>query len=148
MSNADTLSRIFVLMDEKDFPSIRELLAPDFSAKFGGNPPMGVEEWVGMGQMMYAAFPDGEHTFYETYEVGDRVFSRASFSGTHTGDFMGVPPTGTLNRGGASATAGGLGCIAASEGARLRGFDARNGKVLWGADLAGKGRGGPVKYEG
>ena len=55
---------------------------------------MGVEEWAGMGQMMYAAFPDGKHTFEETYEVGDRVFSRARFSGTHTGDFMGMPATG------------------------------------------------------
>ena len=94
MSNADTLHRIFALMDEKDFPSIRELLAPEFSAVFGGNPPMGVEEWAGMGQMMYGAFPDGKHTFDETYEIGDRVFSRASVSGTHTGDFMGMPPTG------------------------------------------------------
>ena len=94
MSNADTLHRIFTLMDEKDFAAIRELLAPEFRALFGGNPPMGVEEWAGMGQMMYAAFPDGKHSFDETYEIGDRVFSRASFSGTHTGDFMGVPPTG------------------------------------------------------
>ena len=36
MSNADTLRLIFSLMDEKDFPSIRELLAPEFSAVFGG----------------------------------------------------------------------------------------------------------------
>ena len=94
MSNADTLRRIFSLMDGKDFPSIRELLAPEFSAVFGGNPPMGVEEWAGMGQVFYAAFPDGTHTIDETFEIGDRVFSRGSFSGTHTGDFMGMPPTG------------------------------------------------------
>ena len=94
MSNADTLRRIFSLMDEKDFPSIRELLASEFSAFLGGNPPMGVEEWAGMGQMFYAAFPDGKHTFDEMFEIGDRVFSRGSFSGTHTGDFMGMPPTG------------------------------------------------------
>ena len=94
MSNAATLRRIFSLMDEKDFPSIRELLAPEFSAVFGGNPPMGVEEWAGMGQMFYAAFPDGTHTIYEIFEIGDRVFHRGSFSGTHTGEFMGIPPTG------------------------------------------------------
>lgn len=94
MSNADTLRRIFSLMDEKDFASIRELLAPEFSAVLGGNPPMSVEEWQGMGQMFFAAFPDGKHAFHETFEVGDHVFMRASFSGTHTGDFMGMPPTG------------------------------------------------------
>ncbi|MGH3065929.1 MAG: ester cyclase [Gaiellaceae bacterium] len=94
MSNADTLRRIFSLMDEHDFASIRELLATEFSAIFGGNPPMGVEEWAGMSQMFYAAFPGGKHTIHEIFEVDDHVFHRGSFSGTHTGDFMGMPPTG------------------------------------------------------
>lgn len=94
MSNADTLRRIFSLMDEKDVSAIRELIAPEFSAVLGGNPPMSADEWAGMGEMMYAAFPDGKHTIHETFEIGDRVVLRGSFSGTHTGDFMGIPPTG------------------------------------------------------
>jgi predicted ester cyclase len=94
VSNADTLRRIFSLMDEKNVSAIRELIAPEFSAVLGGNPPMSVDEWAGMGEMMYAAFPDGRHTIQETFEIGDRVVLRGSFSGTHTGDFMGIPPTG------------------------------------------------------
>ena len=94
MSNADTLCRIFSLMDEKDVSAIRELIAPEFSAVLGGNPPMSADEWAGMGEMMYAAFPDGKHTIHETFEIGDRVVLRGSFSGTHSGDFMGMPPTG------------------------------------------------------
>ena len=50
-------------------------------------------------------------------------------------DALGVPPTGTLNRGGPIATAGGLVFIAASQDARFRAFEARTGKVLWTADL-------------
>ena len=38
--------------------------------------------------------PDGKHTFDETLEIGDRVAYRGSFSSTHTGDLMGIPPTG------------------------------------------------------
>lgn len=94
MSNADTLRHIFSLMDEKDVSAIRELIAPEFSAVVGGNPPMNVDEWAGMGEMMYAAFPDGKHTVHETLEIGDRVVLRGSFSGTHSGDFMGMPPSG------------------------------------------------------
>jgi predicted ester cyclase len=94
VSNADTLRRVFALMDERDYPSIRELLALEFSAVMGGNPPMGFEEWEGMGRMIYAGCPDGKHAFDETFEIGDRVASRGSFSGTHTGDLMGIPPTG------------------------------------------------------
>jgi predicted ester cyclase len=94
MSKTDTLRRLFSLMDEKNDPAIRELLAPDFSAVMGSNPPMSADEWAGMGEMMYAAFPDGKHTIDETLEVGDRVVLRGSFSGTHAGEFMGMPPTG------------------------------------------------------
>ena len=94
MSNADTLRRIFSLMDEKDVSAIRELISPEFSAVLGGNPPMSADEWAGLGEMMYAAFPDGKHSIHETFEIGDRVVLRGSFSGTHTGDFMGIPPTG------------------------------------------------------
>ena len=36
MSNADTLRHVFSLMDEKNVPAIRELLAPGFSAVMGG----------------------------------------------------------------------------------------------------------------
>jgi predicted ester cyclase len=90
--NADTLHRIFALMDEQDFASIQELLVPEFSAVFG-DAPLGVEEWFGMTAMMYAAF-DGTHAIDETFEVDDHVFLRGRFIGTHTGDFMGVPATG------------------------------------------------------
>ncbi len=94
MSNADTLHRVFTLMDEHDDRAIRELLAPGFTAVMGGNPPMSADEWAGMGEMMYVAFPDGKHTIEETLEIGDRVVLRGRFTATHTGEFMGMPPTG------------------------------------------------------
>ena len=94
MSNADTLHRVFSLMDRHDFATIREHTAPDFAAVFGGT-SLGFDEWVGMSEMMYAAFPDGTHTLHETFEVDDRVFARGTFGGTHTADFMGTPATGT-----------------------------------------------------
>jgi predicted ester cyclase len=94
MSNADTLRRVFSLMDEKDDRSIRQLLAPGFSAVISGGPPMGADEWADMGEMMYAAFADGKHTIDEILEIGDRVVLRGCFTGTHSGEFMGMPATG------------------------------------------------------
>jgi predicted ester cyclase len=93
LSNADTLHRVFALMDQQDFAAIREHVAPNFGAVFG-NTPLGFEEWAGMSGMMYSAFPDGQHTLHETFEVDDRVFVRGNFNGTHRGDFMGTPATG------------------------------------------------------
>jgi predicted ester cyclase len=81
-------------MDEQDNDAIREFVAQDLSVVFGSNPPIGVDEWLGFSGMMYAAFPDGTHTFEEAFEVDDRVIVRGSFSGTHEGDFMGIPATG------------------------------------------------------
>jgi predicted ester cyclase len=95
MTNANTLRRLFDLMDQKNHSAIQELLGPGFSATIGGNPPMDAEQWAGMGTMFYAAFPDGKHTIAEAIDVGsDRVFLRGSFTGTNTGSFMGMPPTG------------------------------------------------------
>ena len=53
-------------------------------------------------------------------------------------DALGVPTTGTPNRGGPIATAGGLVFIAASQDARFRAFDAQTGKVLWVAESDGE----------
>lgn len=94
MSNADTLRRIFACMDAHDLAPIRDLLAPGFTAIVSGSQPMTVDEWEGMGEMMYAAFPDATHTIDDILEVDDRVALRGSFAGTHAGEFMGIPPTG------------------------------------------------------
>lgn len=94
MSNADTLRCIFAYMDDHDLTPIRELLAPGFTAVISGSPPMNADEWEAMGQMMYAAFPDATHTIDDILEIDDRVVLRGSFTGTHAGEFMGMPPTG------------------------------------------------------
>jgi quinoprotein glucose dehydrogenase len=61
-------------------------------------------------------------------------------------DRKGVAPTGTPNRGGPIATAGGLVFVAASQDARFRAFDARTGQVLWTADLSENGRAVPMTF--
>ena len=44
--------------------------------------------------MFLAAFPDFHHTTEFTVAEGDRVAQRLTASGTMTGEFMGMPPTG------------------------------------------------------
>lgn len=43
---------------------------------------------------LFAGFPDVKVTRVEQHEVGDKVYTYAFWEGTHTGAFMGVPPTG------------------------------------------------------
>ena len=47
-----------------------------------------------LSKMMLAAFPDFRVTVHELLQDGDKVVARATFSGTHRGEFMGVPATG------------------------------------------------------
>ena len=44
--------------------------------------------------MMLAAFPDFRVTVHELLQDGDKVVARVTFSGTHEGEFMGVPASG------------------------------------------------------
>jgi steroid delta-isomerase-like uncharacterized protein len=41
-----------------------------------------------------AGFPDSQVTVDDMIAEGDRVATKKTFKGTHTGDFMGIPPTG------------------------------------------------------
>jgi steroid delta-isomerase-like uncharacterized protein len=42
----------------------------------------------------FAAFPDLQATFLDTFAEGDKVVSRIELEGTHVGPLMGIPPTG------------------------------------------------------
>ena len=44
--------------------------------------------------MMLAAFPDFRATVHDILQDGDKVVARVTFSGTHQGEFMGVPASG------------------------------------------------------
>ncbi|MCP8310334.1 MAG: ester cyclase [Candidatus Methylarchaceae archaeon HK01M] len=44
--------------------------------------------------MGFKAFPDWHETIEDIIAEGDKVWVRLSYTGTHKGEFMGLPPTG------------------------------------------------------
>lgn len=56
--------------------------------------PFGPEEMKGTVEMITAAFPDNRHEIEEVLAEGDTVVLRCTLTGTHRGEFMGIPPTG------------------------------------------------------
>lgn len=45
-------------------------------------------------KMMLGAFPDFRATVDEILQDGDKIVARVTFSGTHEGEFMGMPASG------------------------------------------------------
>jgi steroid delta-isomerase-like uncharacterized protein len=56
--------------------------------------PFGPEEMKGTVRMVTAGFPDNRHDVEEMVAEGDKVVVRCTLTGTHEGEFMGIPPTG------------------------------------------------------
>lgn len=84
---------IYRSIDAQEFDRVEERVSPRFEACMGGK-RLNFEAWRGMGQMFMTAFPDGHHVFDLTEAAGDYVLLHGFFTGTHTGDFQGLPATG------------------------------------------------------
>jgi steroid delta-isomerase-like uncharacterized protein len=82
-------------INQKNLDALNELVAEDFveHIPFPGQGP-GRE---GLRQVLSAfisAFPDIRWTLEEQIAEGEKVVSRFTMTGTHRGEFLGIPPTG------------------------------------------------------
>jgi steroid delta-isomerase-like uncharacterized protein len=72
-----------------------EVCSPDYAAHFPSNSEsMTQEEHFQAWQMMKKAFPDVKDTIVDAIAKDDKVVLRVIIGGTHSGEFMGIPPTG------------------------------------------------------
>jgi len=69
-------------------------IAPTATFYMAGSPPMNREQVQGLLRVFYGAFSGLHHTFEDQMAEGDKVMSRITLHGTHTGAFQGIPPTG------------------------------------------------------
>jgi predicted ester cyclase len=75
--------------------ALHEVVAEDLlTPKIMPGIPSGIEGAKVAHQMMLAGFPDYQTVIEELIAEGDKVVARITMSGTHTGSFMGIAPTG------------------------------------------------------
>lgn len=91
------LNRRFVeeVINQGNIDTIDELLDPgvvDHDAPPGF--PTGREGAKQFFAIVRSAFPDLHHTIEDMIAEGDKVVMRSTWSGTHKGEFMGIPTTG------------------------------------------------------
>jgi predicted ester cyclase len=76
----------------------RELIHPEYINHDFPAPVRGVEGFTNVDRIFRTAFPDFRVTIEDEVLAGDRVATRGYFTGTHTGEFMGMPATGRVIR--------------------------------------------------
>ena len=95
MDHAVTVRRFYDLINAGEIEAFGALLADDFveHEEAPGLAPTreGVMDFFRMNR---AAFPDMRMDVEEVISSGDKVVVRARVTGTHQGEFMGMPATG------------------------------------------------------
>ena len=81
--------------NEHDWEGEDACRSADYLAHLSGmSGPLDTNGWVGFIQAFHTAFPDAHITVEDDISAGDIVASRWTLTGTHQGEFQGVPPTG------------------------------------------------------
>ncbi len=91
-----TMQRIYEeVFNQGDLDVIDELLADDFVEHEELPPgiPQGKEAPRAYTTLFRSAFPDFHMAVEEMLQDGSKVITRVRVSGTHKGEFMGIPPT-------------------------------------------------------
>jgi steroid delta-isomerase-like uncharacterized protein len=71
-----------------------QLLDPSFVSHVSGGGDAGAEAYAAALDATFAAFPDLAATVHDQVAEDDKVVTRWSATGTHQGDFAGVPASG------------------------------------------------------
>lgn len=94
--NKEIVRRVETAVNEQDDDLLAEIFAEDLEHHFHG----GREEYSGIDEFreylseFHEAFPDGTISIEQMVAEDDEVAVRYTGSGTHEGEFRGVPPTG------------------------------------------------------
>ena len=92
----DAANKLFDAMNNKDWDTIRDALHPDYVYTGpDGEEAHGIEAGLAAGWTDHAAgFPDLRVEVKSLYADGDVVITEFAFSGTHSGPWAGIEPTG------------------------------------------------------
>ena len=95
MDHTSSINRLYDLINAGDIDGFGRLLADDFVEReeIPGLPPTkdGVVQYF---RIMLAAFPDMRMDVQDLFASGEKAVARLQISGTHQGEFMGIPATG------------------------------------------------------
>ncbi len=93
--NMALVQRILEEGDKNGAAILDEVCTSNYKMYFPSNSePINLEEHKELWKAFIVAFPDLTHRIDEFIAEGDMVSTRETLSGTHKGEFQGIPPTG------------------------------------------------------
>lgn len=93
--NKDIVRRYQEIYNSNELDRLTEVVSENLlTPKIMPGIPHGIEGAKAAHQIMLAGFPDYQTVIDDLIAEGDKVAARITMSGTHTGSFMGIPPTG------------------------------------------------------
>ena len=95
MDHTKSIRRLYDLINTGDIDGFGRQLADDF-VEHNENPgvPPTKAGTLQFFQMLISAFPDFRMDVQDVFASGDKAVARLRMTGTHQGEFMGIPATG------------------------------------------------------
>ena len=93
--NKNIVRRYQEIYNSNDLDRLTEVVSEDLlTPRIMPGIPSGITGAKVAHQIMLVGFPDYQTTIDDLIAEGDKVVARVTMTGTHTGDFMGIPATG------------------------------------------------------
>jgi len=93
--NKQIVRRYQEIYNSNNLDALLEVVSEDLlTPKIMPGVPHGIEGAKAAHQIMLTGFPDYQTVIDDLFAEDDKVAARITMSGTHTGSFMGIPPTG------------------------------------------------------
>jgi len=93
--NKNIVRRYQEAYNAADYEALAEVVAADIrTPNIASSVPPGLEGAIAVHERTLLGMPDYMTTIEDLIAEEDRVVARVTMTGTHTGDFWGVPPTG------------------------------------------------------
>jgi steroid delta-isomerase-like uncharacterized protein len=81
--------------NREDYEALAEVVAADVrTPNINSGMPSGLEGAIAVHKKTMLGMPDYYTEIEDLIAEGDKVVARVTMTGTHTGDFWGIPPTG------------------------------------------------------
>jgi steroid delta-isomerase-like uncharacterized protein len=93
--NKNIVRRYQEACNNEDYEALAEVVAADVhTPNIARGMPPGLEGAIAVHKKTMIGMPDYYTAIEDLIAEGDKVVARVTMTGTHTGDFWGVPPTG------------------------------------------------------